>query len=155
MGRESFFAIGALIAGAAVYGFYVADSVRVPNPFAWLKAEISAQLEPTPVIVFIVGSRENVATIRRAIDEDRIVADTGTAFALDQGRIVAANADVAGTPVSEAGWIHRPVEVFFPPKRRSSVTRGPEREDEDGEELDASSPTLSAGETLRLLNQLE
>ena len=63
-----------------------------------------------PVLIVIVGSPELVDSVRKAISPDRIVADTGDAFALRDRRIVAASAEAASGLLNQLGWIGDPLD---------------------------------------------
>jgi hypothetical protein len=64
------------------------------------------------VLVFIVGTPEGVDRVRKAVAPERVVAATSDAFALAEGRIVAANVEAVAGPYTEAGWTDRELEFF-------------------------------------------
>ncbi len=123
---------------------------------------------PDPVLVVVVGSPELVGSVRSAIESDRIVADTGDAFALDSRRVIAANADAAGGPINQLGWIEPEIEVVSVPTdggRQWERNRGQRKAAKDGSPEDAAKaekiaslmnkPTLNAGEAMMLLQHMD
>jgi hypothetical protein len=69
-----------------------------------------------PVLIFLVGSRSGVESVKRAVEPSRIVADSPDAFALVEGRMVATNAEAVSAPLMAAGWADRDIELFTLPK---------------------------------------
>jgi len=123
---------------------------------------------PDPVLVVVVGSREWVESVRSAIDPERIVDDTGDAFALDNLRVVAANAEVASDSINRLGWIEREIELISVPTdggRQWERNRGKAGPGERGSAEDAAraekiaglmnKPTLNAGEAMMLLQHMD
>ncbi|MEE9281979.1 MAG: hypothetical protein V3V67_17550 [Myxococcota bacterium] len=152
MGKDHAFAIGAVVAGGLMLLFYFSPPTwTVPSPRDWIRENLAAAPQQ-PVLVFIVGTPENVAVMRDAVGSDRIVVNTRDSFALDEGRVIAASMDAVGSSITAAGWIDRPVEIVPSPGRRQDVPRAP------GREIDASpetQPMLSRAEAFSLLGQLD
>jgi hypothetical protein len=82
---------------------------------AWVPV-IGGSAAEEPVLIFLVGGREGVAKVKRAVDPGRIVAESPDAIALVEGRMVATNADAASAPLMAAGWSDRDIELFTLPK---------------------------------------
>ncbi|MDP6981142.1 MAG: hypothetical protein QF570_21490 [Myxococcota bacterium] len=124
--------------------------------------------EPDPVLVVIVGNRDLVGSLRGVIEADRILADTGDAFALDSRRVIAANADAASGPINQLDWIERKIEIVSVPtdggrqwerdRGKRKLGKGGSPEDQAKAEKIASlmnKPTLNAGEAMMLLNHMD
>jgi len=114
------------------------------------------------VLVFVVGDRERVDLVRRAVDPGRIVGDSPDAIALAEGRIVAANADAVGAIYQQAGWMERKIELFdvqradHLARARKQAGGGGEADEERLQKLRAlvDKPTLSAGEQMFVLQAM-
>ena len=65
-----------------------------------------------PVLVIFVPNAKAVAGVRAAVADERIVAENELAFALREGRIIAAGNDAASEMVSLAGWIGRDLKLM-------------------------------------------
>lgn len=150
----------------AVFGILVL--LMTSKPGDWLPQLSDFFEPPDPVLVVIVGSTELVDSVRKVISAERIIADTGDAFALVDRRIVAANPDAASGPINELGWIHREIELVAVPMnggRRWEKNRHRERpgknksaEDEEMAALIANlvrKPTLNASEAGLLLRHMD
>ncbi len=124
--------------------------------------------EPDPVLVVVVGSSDLVGSVRGVIDPDRIVADTGDAFALDSRRVIAANADAASGPINQLDWIERKIEIVSVPtdggrqweRNRGKVKLGGKGDPEDQAKAEKiaglmNKKTLNAGEAMMLLNHMD
>ncbi len=105
-----------------------------------------------PVVVLVVGTPENVDIMRKVVGSERIVASTRSAFALEDGRIIASSLETVGEPVTAAGWVDRPLEIVAPPKRWREPSAALEKE--SGGASPGAHPELSQSEALLLLNQL-
>ncbi len=116
--------------------------------------------EEEPVLIFLVGSRQGVETLKRAVDPSRIVAESPDAVALVEGRMVATHADAVAAPLTAAGWTDRKLEILQVPRR--DPLRGSRREgagaadDPRMQRLNElmSKPTLSYGEALFVMNAM-
>jgi len=113
-----------------------------------------------PVLVVVLGSRDAVDDVRRALRPEHIVADSGGAVAVAGGRILAADLAAASEPLNRAGWADRPVEILRvrPRDPRPGSAVGSETAPAPGsaEHLAAlvQKPTLSRGEQLAVLRAL-
>ena len=152
MGKDGFFAVGAVVAAALVWlTTFSSPELSLPDlPALWPgRTDTSA---PEAIVVLIVGSRANVARVRAAVDDDRVIVDGPNAFALEDGRVIAASAEVASEPLNAAGWVDRTLELIMPPKRRADVLSAPGAASSGSGSSGA--PLLSQGEAQRLLEQL-
>jgi len=75
-----------------------------------------------PVTILIVPSRQGVASVRAAVDSSRIVAATPDGFAVDRGRVVAADHRAASELLMRAGWTDRAIRIAASPARADEVT---------------------------------
>lgn len=153
---------------SAIAVFGIGVLLLTSKPGDWMPKLSDFITPPDPVLVVIVGSTDLVDSVRRAISPDRIIADTGDAFALVDRRIIAADADAASGPINQLGWIDRQFELVAAPinggrrweqnrhRRRSDKTQS----DEDREKADQIAqllrkPTLNAAEAGMLLRHLD
>ncbi len=65
-----------------------------------------------PVLVFVLGSREQVAGVRAVVDSSRVVAESPDAFAVRERRLVAATAAAVGPLLESAGWRDAQLEIL-------------------------------------------
>lgn len=63
------------------------------------------------VTVIFVPSREGVAALRSGMDRSRVVAAVTGAFAMDSGRIFAADHQSANEIIARAGWADREIRI--------------------------------------------
>ena len=162
---------GILVSMSAIAAFGIGALLFTSEPETWIPT-ISEIINPAdPVLVVIVGSPELVHSVREAVSSDRIVADTGDAFALVDRRIVAASAEAAGGPINQLGWIDDPIDLVAMSGdrgrqwelNRSSPGRGRGKaalSDEDREQAAMiaglmAKPTLTAGEAGMLLRHMD
>jgi hypothetical protein len=138
------------------------------KPSDWLPQLSDFISKPEPVLVVIVGNEDLVHSVRKVISPERIIADTGDAFALVDRRIIAADSDAASGPINQLGWIHREIELVAVPMgggRRWEKTRHQGRNDKNmSEEQKAQAelianlvrkPTLNASEASTLLRHMD
>jgi hypothetical protein len=111
--RSLAFSLGLLVVSALGVGWALqgegADEPRaeVAKLSRWLGA-----LEPEPVLIVVLGAEGTVRDVRTVISADRIVAETATAFAVRERRIVAETFDEAGPVLMAAGWRDAPIEII-------------------------------------------
>jgi hypothetical protein len=122
----------------------VASLPNVPTP------ALFATPPTEPVLILLVGSDESVDLVRKAVDPERIVASTPHAFAVADGHVVAADVEAASDPLNAAGWGDRPIEILGPDAGARPVAS----ETQPTIAELAKKPTLSAGEAMRLLDQM-
>lgn len=144
----------AFFIGLALYVGYDAGV----EPPAWLPVIGSSAEEP--VLVFVVGSPERVARVREAVASDRVVVEGPRAFALREGRIVAAAIEDASLPLNAGGWRHRELELHQIQQRRGN--RGSSRPAPAKEGASAAAfselidePELSRAEAMALLEAMD
>ena len=120
MTRFMLASLGATIAiGLGIFMFQGADDA----PLATLAGKLGLG-SGEPVIVIIVANPRAVASVRAAVPDDRVVADSPNGFALREGRIIAAEHDSASDLVSAAGWLERKLMLMQVRKKsRSSKTK--------------------------------
>ncbi len=153
---------------SAIAAFGIGVLLLTSKPADWMPKLSDFITPPDPVLVVIVGSTDLVNSVRRAISPDRIIADTGDAFALVDRRIIAADADAASGPINQLGWIDQQFELVAVPmnggrqweqnrhRRPSDKTQS----DEDRKRADQIAqlmrkPTLNAAEAGMLLRHLD
>lgn len=152
MGRSFFLSLGLLLAGSAGT-LWLAANPEARRDLAERLPELGAE-EPEPVLVLLVGDAPAVTRVRATISSDRVVAETSRAFALREGRIVAANPEAAGDPLNAAGWAHRPIELWSArAARRRTREPAPRAESQSGPTLAelARKPTLTPAEAVAAL----
>ena len=146
-----------LVASMAAIGVLSAGLFVALERPAWIP--VLGQ-EAAPILVFLVGDAAAVNAVKRAVDPSRIVAETDDAFALAEGRMIAAGPEAVSEPLTAAGWIDRKVELLPLPKRRETVAAsgegGGSSEDPRFDRLMElmNKKTLSHGEALFVMNAM-
>ena len=115
-----------------------------------------------------MGSKAGVKSVRAAVDDDRVVAETEGAFALRSRRIVAANAEAASGPINTMGWIDKEIELVAVPMGRGHKWEKNRHKDKDAEGKDGGDPehaeriatlmgkpTLTSGEAMAVLSHMD
>jgi len=64
-----------------------------------------------PVLVIVVGDLGQLAQVRAAIDDERVVAESDAAFALKERRIISESFAGVGPMLTAAGWGDDPLEI--------------------------------------------
>ena len=85
-----------------------------PDLRARLVEQIEGPAAPEPVLIMVVGHRENVASLRRALGENDVVHADDRSFALARGRIVTARIEDASDALNALDWSERPLEIIDP-----------------------------------------
>lgn len=153
MGNTFLASVTALVVFAG--GLFVALERPAWVPF------VGGAASEEPVLVFLVGSRSGVESVKRAVAPDRIVAESPDAFALVEGRMVATDAEAASGPLMAAGWADRDVELFVLPKndgldRRAGAGSAGGSDDPRFARLMElmNKPTLSYGEAMFVMQAM-
>lgn len=157
---------------SAIAAFGIGALLITAEPSAWISTARNIISPDDPVLVVIVGSRERVGSVRAAVSRDRIVADTGDAFALVGRRVIAASAEAASGPINLLGWIDDPFDLVsvssaggraWEQNRHSSKKGGrlnrslSDEEREQAALIDSlvNKPTLTASEAGMLLRHMD
>ena len=154
-------------AGAiALAGSLGAASLHDPRVRPWDPlVALAPGLSKPPVLVFLVGSAQRVASVRGAVADERLVGESPGAFLLVEGRLVAATRDDAASLLSQDGWRDRDLEIFEfgRTESRDQATRAfgsgepSERDDAGAAELAelVNQPTLTWVEARAVLSRWE
>ena len=100
--------------------------------------------EVEPILVIFVADAGAVASVRAAVSDDRVVVEGPRAFALREGRILAAGHDAAGEIVSAGGWIDRELKLLRIRQKATPSQRSASGSGQGG---------LAAGELAELLGK--
>jgi hypothetical protein len=149
MARSWFLSLGILLAIAVGTALWL----RPGSLPAWLP-ELGAEEEPA-VLVLLVGDRHGVASVRAAVAPERVVAATPDAVALEPGRIVATSPEAAGEPLMQAGWAERSIEIWTARPVEPSAQPLPVAQPGAAPPVPHTQATLSPGEAMALLRELE
>jgi hypothetical protein len=154
------------MSGIAIFGILLL--LLTSKPGDWLPSLSDFFEPPEPVLVVIVGNSDLVDSVRKVISPERIIADTGDAFALVDRRVVAANSDAASGPINQLNWIHREIELVAVPmdggrqweKTRHQGRKAKTMSDEDREMAErianlVRKPTLTAADAGLLLRHMD
>ncbi len=95
-------------------GLVLALAALRPDLHARLLEQIEEQPAAEPVLVMVVGHRENVAALRRTLGGNGVVRADDRSFALANGRIVAARIEDASDALNALDWSERPLEIIDP-----------------------------------------
>jgi hypothetical protein len=115
---------------------------------------------PEPVLLIVMGHRENVAAVKRGLRGEPLLFDSPEALALERGRIVAARVEDASDVLNALGWADRPLEIVDPSRWRSGgsgrTVTDAEPSANGGATLAqlAKKPTLNVGEAIQALRLL-
>ena len=110
-------------------------------------------LPSNPVMVVVVKSKADVAAVREAIDDERVVASTEEGFAVREGRIVVAGVEAAGPLLSQAGWTEAQLEIVKVGARPEPAVGGGAPRAGIGDLYGKA--TLTLDEAMRVLQSLE
>jgi hypothetical protein len=122
-------------------------------------------LDDEPVLILVVGSTNAVAVVRRRVEDTRVLSENRGAFALKEGRIVAARTQDAGPLLEPLGWSNRPLEILS--KVASAHRPGGKSAGEADDETPGTGkhgslamdlvdqPSLSASEAMKVLQEME
>ena len=135
--------LGAVVAVLGVMGAGIFLGLRQISPTTG-----TSEL-PDGVAIMVVGSQERVEVFRDSIDAQLIVADTPGAFALDRGRIIAAQIEAGSVLLNQLGWADRPLEIIDP-RSTGGVARSATPAGSEIAAL-AKKKTLTPAEALRAL----
>ena len=69
------------------------------------------EFKSKPVLVVVVGDHEQLAQVRAAIDDERIVAESDAAFALKERRVISESFAGVGPMLMAAGWGDDSLEI--------------------------------------------
>jgi hypothetical protein len=100
-----------------------------------------------PVLVVVVGDLRQLAQVRAAIDDERIVAESDDAFALRERRVISESFAGVGPMLTAAGWGDDSLEIVA--IRLHAPRTGPDRASELAELM--NQPTLNLMEARRAL----
>jgi hypothetical protein len=146
------------LAGISAVAVVSAALFLVVERPAWLPVVGGSGEEP--ILVFLVGSREGVEIVKRAVDPERIVVETPDAIALVEGRMVATDAHAVSQPLMDAGWSDRSLELLSVPRDDGRRRRGGEQPSEADAARMArltelmNKPTLTSGEAMVVLQAM-
>ncbi len=89
-----------------------------------VRRELGLAASGEPVLVIFVADAKAVASVRAAVADERVVAESPNAFALSEGRIIAEGGDAASEILSLAGWVDRDLKLMRVRKRASPSPLG-------------------------------
>ncbi len=126
--------------------------------------QASRSSEPS-VMVIVVGTRGRVASVRKAVSSDRILATSENGFAIQGRRLIAVSLENVGGLLMKAGWEDAPLEILTASRRsRTGGGRpgeGPQDTDRSSAQAEAAiladlmnKPTLNSLEAQRVLSLL-
>jgi hypothetical protein len=105
------------------------------------------ELKSKPVLVVVVGDLQQLAQVRAAIDDERIVAESDDAFALKERRVISESFAGVGPILTAAGWGDDSLEIVA--IRLQEPQTGSDRTSELAELM--KKPTLNLMEARRAL----
>lgn len=111
--RSLAFSLGLLVASVLGLGWALQrDGADAPRAEVAKLSRWIGVREPEPVLVVVLGAEGSVRGVRAVIPADRIVAETATAFAVRERRVVAETFEEAGPVLMAAGWRDAPLEII-------------------------------------------
>ena len=115
--------------------------------------QASRSSEPS-VMVIVVGTRGRVASVRKAVSSDRILAASENGFAIQGRRLIAVSLENVGGLLTQAGWENAPLEILTASKR-GRTGGGPTggRPGEGPQDTDRSSAQAEAAILADLMNK--
>lgn len=131
--------------------------------------QASRSSEPS-VMVIVVGTRGRVASVRKAVSSDRILATSENGFAIQGRRLIAVSLENVGGLLMKAGWEDAPLEILTASRRSRTgggrtgggrPGKGPQDTDRSSAQAEAAiladlmnKPTLNYLEAQRVLSLL-
>lgn len=151
--------LGLLVGGVVVLGGTTCrnGALRAPDT-AWLPHvpwTADADEEQEVVVVFVVEGAGAVAQVAGALDPERLVRVAPRWILVDGRRVVAADLDAAAAALAATDLADGPVELWSARAVSGSGTPVAPAPGEDRIRSLAQRPTLSLGEALALLEELE
>ncbi len=111
--------------------------------------QASRSSEPS-VMVIVVGTRGRVASVRKAVSSDRILATSENGFAIQGRRLIAVSLENVGGLLMKAGWEDAPLEILTASR---TGRRGGDRPGEEPRAADRSSAQAEAAILADLMNK--
>ena len=112
-----FFQLGAAFAGLVLFSFMALEGKDVAQ-------ELGLVEEDEPVLVFEIPHPQHLASVRRAIADERVLEEKENGFSVHGGRVYVQDVGEAGDFIERGGWVDQPVQI---------VGLGMDSEDEEGE----------------------
>lgn len=116
--------------------------------------QASRSSEPS-VMVIVVGTRGRVASVRKAVSSDRILATSENGFAIQGRRLIAVSLENVGGLLMKAGWEDAPLEILTASRRNRTggSWTGGGRPGEGPQDTDRSSAQAEAAILADLMNK--
>jgi hypothetical protein len=141
------FSAGFLVASLLAAAFVFAAREGAERSLAWPQL---AKPGSEPVLIVVVGDAVRVDLVRSAVDRERIIFETASAFALRERRIIAGSFEEVGPMLMRAGWRDDPLEIVT---LGPASTRSPVAQTDKLADL-MNKPTLNIVEARMVLNSL-
>ncbi|MEM9177725.1 MAG: hypothetical protein AAGC67_21145 [Myxococcota bacterium] len=99
-----FFQLGAAFAGLVVFSFMALEGKDVAQ-------ELGLVEEDEPVLVFEIPHPDHLASVRKAIADERVLDEGAGGFSVRSGRVYVQDVGEAGAFIARGGWVDQPVQI--------------------------------------------
>lgn len=103
--NDSVHQLGAAFAGLVLLCFIALEGKTVGQSLGWI------DVSEDPVLVFTIPQDGNLARVRTAIHDERVLWEGDAGFALVGGRIYVKSPEQAGDLIKIGGWVDRPIKI--------------------------------------------
>ncbi len=102
--KNLFFQLGAAFAALVMLFVFALEVENVGESIGLLE-------DAEPVLVFTIPNPRNLARVRAAIDDKRIVGESDEGFSVVGGRVYVKDLAQAGGLISKGGWVEKPIQI--------------------------------------------
>ncbi len=99
-----FFQLGAVFAGLVILFLVALEGKELARTFGLMA-------EDEPVLVFEIPHPDRLASVRKAIGDERILEERDGGFSVKSGRVYVLERGQAGAFIGRGGWIDQPVQI--------------------------------------------
>jgi hypothetical protein len=104
--KNPFFQLGAAFAGLVFLFIFALEGKTVGQSMGLIGSD------DDPVLVIMIPNPENLASVRAAIGDERVVWEGDEGFALVGARVYVKDLAQAGGLIAIGGWVDKPIQIL-------------------------------------------